>query len=148
MRTTGETADTGDSSVGVDLVALGGVGALDGESNGAGGGSGSIDGTGAAPGVYRSTASLSAIIRKYAAGIQYCYENELKHDPGLEGKMVVVISVAADGRVVEVSIASDGVGSPGVRECVLAQIRGWKFPPIAEGTTSFQVPFVFTPPKG
>lgn len=148
MRTTGERADVGGSSVGVELVALEGVGAVDGGTGGEGGASGAVDGTGAAPGVFRSTASLAAIIRKYAAGIQYCYENELKHDPGLEGKMVVVITVAANGQVSAVSISRDTVGSDDVRECVVTQIRGWKFPPIAEGATSFQAPFVFTPPKG
>ena len=41
-------------------------------------------GTGRGPGVYRSNASLLAVIQRYAAGIQYCYGNELKRDPALQ----------------------------------------------------------------
>jgi hypothetical protein len=30
---------------------------------------------------------------------------------------------------------------------MLAQIRGWRFPAIPYGVTSFRAPFVFTPPN-
>lgn len=146
MRTTGEEANVSGTSVGVELVALDGIAAVEG-SGGDGGAGGAPDGTGAAPGVYRSSSSLASIIRKYAAGIQYCYDNELKHDPTLEGKVITVITVAANGQVADVSIALDTVGSDEMQACILSQIRGWKFPPIADGSTSFQAPFVFTPPK-
>ena len=34
----------------------------------------------------------------------------------------------------------------GIASCALSQIRSWKFPPISGGLTTFQAPFVFTPP--
>jgi TonB family protein len=114
---------------------------------GGGGGGGGGGGRGAAPGVYRSNASLMAVVQKYAAGIQFCYGNELKRHEGLKGKLVVAITVAASGEVTSAVVVQNTLGSTGLTSCALTQIRDWKFPAIAAGVTTFQVPFVFTPPN-
>jgi TonB family protein len=101
----------------------------------------------AASGAYRSNASLIAVVRKYAAGIQFCYDNELKRSPGLDGKMVIVLTVLPSGEVHDATIQQDTLGSGRLQECVLTQINAWKFPAIAEGTVTFRTPFVFTPPS-
>ena len=87
------------------------------------------------------------MVQKYAAGIQYCYSNELNRTPGLRGKLVVALTVAASGDVTEARILTDTLPSARLEACALSQIREWKFPPIAHGVTTFQAPFVFTPPK-
>ena len=127
----------------------GGNGGGYGSGTGSGVGSGSGPGAkgGAAPGVYRSNASLLAVVQRYSAGIQYCYSNELKHREGLRGKLVVAITVAASGEVIYANVVSNTLGSDRLSDCALSQIREWKFPAIKEGVTSFQVPFVFTPPN-
>lgn len=104
-------------------------------------------GRASAPGVNRTNASLLATIQRYAAGIQFCYESELAREPGLRGKIVVAITVSASGEVTEASVVQNTFGANRVASCALAQIRQWKFPPIASGATSFQTPFVFTPPN-
>jgi outer membrane biosynthesis protein TonB len=103
--------------------------------------------SGMAPGVYRSNASLMSVIQRYAAGIQFCYENELNRQPGLRGKLVVALSVAASGEVVEATVVQNTLGSSRIASCALSQIRQWKFPAISGGVTNFQTPFVFTPPQ-
>jgi len=124
----------------------GGTGGGTGSGGGGGGGSGG-NGRGAAPGVYRSNASLMAIVQKYAAGIQFCYGNELKRHEGLKGKLVVALTVAASGEVTEAVVVQNTLGVPSLTACALSQIRDWKFPAIPTGVTTFQVPFVFTPPN-
>jgi len=124
----------------------GGTGGGIGNGEGSGVGAGGRRGGPAGPGVYRSNASLLAVIQKYAAGIQYCYGNQLKHDPTLRGKLVVALTVSASGEVLQASIVQNSVGSPGLAECALSQIREWRFPPVPGGVTAFQAPFVFTPP--
>jgi outer membrane biosynthesis protein TonB len=144
----GALVDLTGSTVGGSRIGLGtleGVGGGTGDPDSPGGSGGSA--SGARPGVYRSNASLLAVIQKYAAGIQYCYGNELKRDPGLKGKLIVALTVAASGSVTEAVLVEDTVGSPRLVSCALSQIRAWQFPPIAEGTTAFQAPFVFTPPE-
>jgi outer membrane biosynthesis protein TonB len=120
----------------------GGIGGGTGPGSGGGGARGAY-----APGVYRSNASLLAVIQKYSAGIQYCYGNELKRDPALRGKLVVALTVAASGEVLEATIVQDTVRSPRLAACTLSQIREWRFPAIPVGVTAFQAPFVFTPPN-
>jgi TonB family protein len=131
-----------------------GTGSGGGVGNGSGGGIG--DGVGSGRGgagaeasghAYRSNESLLAVVRRYAAGIQFCYDNELRKKPGLRGKLVVSMVVLANGSVSEATIVEDTLNSPAVRECALSQIRGWQFPAIPSGTTSFKTPFIFTPPS-
>jgi TonB family protein len=124
----------------------GGVGSGVGGGTGPGSGGGGARGA-YAPGVYRSNASLLAVIQRYAAGIQYCYGNELKRQEGLSGKLVVALTVAASGEVLEATIVESTIPSSRLATCALAQIREWRFPPIEYGVTAFQAPFVFTPPR-
>ena len=44
-------------------------------------------------------------------------------------------------------VIQNTMDSAALSKCALSQIRDWKFPAIAAGTTAFQVPFVFTPPN-
>ncbi len=92
----------------------------------------------------RSNASLLSVLRHYAPGVRYCYDNELKRSPGLEGKLVLRIAVSAEGRTLDVKVLEDSLGSKAVRECVLAQVADWRFPAIAAGEVTFKAPFVFT----
>lgn len=105
------------------------------------------DGSTVAAGEVRSDAELMAVVRKYAPGLQFCYDNELRSSPGLGGKLVVSLTVAASGHVSDAAIVVDTVGSAAMAECALTQIRAWKFPPVPEGSVTFQVPFVYTPPE-
>jgi hypothetical protein len=117
-------------------------------SAGSGSRSGSDSGdAGVEGGAYRSNASLLATVRRYAPGIQYCYDNELKRDVSLSGKMVLVLTVLPSGAVSEVTIGQDTLGSPRLQECILAQVREWRFAEIEEGVVTFRTPFVFTPPE-
>jgi TonB family protein len=145
----GGSGDLSGSKVEGQQVAIGSLAAASPSlSDGAGNtGAASPDGAAAAPGVYRSNASILAVIQRYAAGIQYCYSNELKHDPSLRGKLVVAITVSASGSVTQVTVIQNSVRSSKLEACALSQIRDWKFPAIPSGVTAFQAPFVFTPPN-
>jgi TonB family protein len=61
--------------------------------------------------------------------------------------LVVALTVAASGDVLEATVVQNTVGSSRLAECALSQIRDWKFAAIPEGLTTFQAPFVFTPPS-
>lgn len=143
----GGSGDLTGSKVEGQQVAVGALGASPNSDGDGNVGAASPNGAAAAPGVYRSNASLLAVIQRYAAGIQYCYSNELKHDPTLRGKLVVALTVAANGSVMDVTVVQNTVRSSKLESCALSQIRDWKFPAIPSGVTAFQAPFVFTPPN-
>ena len=138
-------ADLDNTGVAGSIVAIGSLAAAPAESGG--GLESSESRSGSAPGVYRSNASLLSVIQRYAAGIQFCYETELNRQPGLRGKLVVALAVAPSGEVTEANVVQNSLGSSRIASCALAQIRQWKFPPISGGVTTFQTPFVFTPPN-
>ncbi len=111
------------------------------------------DGTRSKPGAgssrqdLRTDASLLAVVRRYAPGIQFCYDNQLEKQAGLGGKLVVAITVAASGQVTDARVVRDTVGSPELVSCATSQILTWRFPAIPEGVVTFQAPFIFTPPE-
>jgi TonB family protein len=138
-------ADLDNTGVAGSIIAIGSLAPA--KSEGGGGLESTESRSGSAPGVYRSNASLLAVIQRYAAGIQFCYETELNRQPGLRGKLVVALAVAPSGEVTEANVVQNTLGSSRIASCALAQIRQWKFPPISGGVTTFQTPFVFTPPN-
>jgi outer membrane biosynthesis protein TonB len=105
------------------------------------------DGSPASAGEIRTDASLLAVVRKYAPGIQFCYDNELERNPSLGGKLIVAITVAASGKVTDAVVVKDTLRSAALTACALAQIEAWKFPKVDAGEVTFQAPFVFTPPE-
>ena len=141
----GTAADIAGSSVAGSLISIESVSYV---AEGGSQGGPSTEAGSASPSSYRSNASLLAVVRRYAAGVQFCYDNELKRAPGLRGKLVAALTVTASGEVADVRVVSDTVKSSRLSQCVLSQIREWKFPAVREGTTVFKAPFVFTPPKG
>ncbi len=141
------SADVSTSAIESDGISIAAITDLTVQEGGqgtlSGGGS---NGGGSSRGQYRSNESLLSVVRRYAPGIRYCYDNELKKNPGLRGKLVVNLTVLANGKVSDVFVVEDNMGSPAVTNCVLSQIHSWQFPSIPQGTTSFKTPFVFTPP--
>lgn len=88
-----------------------------------------------------------AAIKKYLARkkgqINACYEQELKADPSLAGKVEVVWTVNADGSVSGIMVDSNTTGNSSLADCVQRRIRRWRFP---EGEDEMEItyPFVFS----
>jgi outer membrane biosynthesis protein TonB len=130
------------SSVGIEAIALGGAG-----TGGAGGGGGDAAGAGSPDGSdTRSTAALMAVVHRYAGGIKYCYDRCLETNPEVRGRMVLVITVAPNGTVAKVQVATETVKNEVLSGCVLDQVKAWKFPASTGPAVSFRCPLVFTPP--
>jgi outer membrane biosynthesis protein TonB len=140
-----------------------GVGAV-GAGSGAGGGRGSGrgvqktavaivdegvdtagDGAGSAG---RDSRSLMAVVQRYVAGVKFCYDNALKKNPQLAGKITLQMDITAPGAVTQLEPVDDSMGNAALERCILSQVEGWKFPAIPSGTVRFTLPLVFTPPQG
>ncbi|HEX9640917.1 MAG TPA: AgmX/PglI C-terminal domain-containing protein, partial [Candidatus Krumholzibacteria bacterium] len=138
-------AEVGGSLSGVSVE----VGSIESSPVDGPGGAGGVGGSGSGGdgegGNLRSNASLLAVVRRYAAGIQYCYEDKLKTQPDLRGKIVLSITVNAAGSVSDVHIVQNTLGASSVGDCVLSQVEAWRFPSIDAGSVTFRSPFVFTP---
>ena len=88
---------------------------------------------------------ISAAIRRRLSGIKNCYEQALKRNPKLSGKIVIAFVIDENGKVSEASVDSDSLGDGGVARCIMSLIRRVRFPKPEEGTVEASFPFVFTP---
>jgi TonB family protein len=84
------------------------------------------------------------VVRARAKVVQNCYLSELQKNPGLGGgKVTVEIVVDTEGKVSEVRIVSNTMGSAAVGDCIVSRIGNWKFPKPETGC-SFTQTFVLT----
>ncbi|MBN1894365.1 TonB family protein, partial [bacterium] len=94
----------------------------------------------------RSPEAIQEVLLGHVPAIRYCYERELKRDPGLKGKVIVRIAVSPEGAVVNAEILSSTLANERVERCMLSRIRLWKdFKPIdrAEGDVTFRQIYTF-----
>ncbi len=133
-------AEIATSSMGVKGATAGGgrADASIGELGRSGGGAASV-GSGPASKV-RARSDMGAVeaqgegdvnqvkkdIAKYGTQVQSCYEQRLKENPSLAGRLMVAISVNA-GRVTSVGIEENGTGDSGLETCVKGRVKTWRF---------------------
>jgi len=79
-------------------------------------------------------------VRRHLGEIRFCYEQGLRDDPSLEGRLSVQWMIGADGRVASAALASSDLHRAAVEQCVLSAVRRWSFP-TSDGPTGVTYPF-------
>jgi hypothetical protein len=88
---------------------------------------------------------IQRIVRLNDGRYRFCYENALRNDPGLRGRVTVKFMIDRTGAV---AIAADGgsdIPDEGVRRCVVSSFLGLSFPQPENGTVTVVYPIVFSP---
>jgi len=87
------------------------------------------------------------VIKRQLRAIQRCYENELRRNPTLSGKVVVEFTIQPTGSVTEARATANTTNDEAVASCVLSTIRRFRFndPAPEGGSVTFSYPFVFAP---
>jgi TonB family protein len=80
--------------------------------------------------------------RKHQNDVKACYQAMLLRNPDLMGRVVVKLTVAADGTVPSPAIESSNVRSATLERCIVLAVRRWELPPPAGGAVTVSVPFV------
>ena len=88
--------------------------------------------------------SVYSVIRRRIGGVRYCYESQLKTNPGLAGKIRVQFVIGSSGGVSSCSVVSNSMGNTFVQECVCRMVQRWKFPQPEEGTVTVGYTFIFS----
>lgn len=65
--------------------------------------------------------------------VRACYERTLKQGQVVFGRMQLAWSIEPDGRVTSARLSRDGVGDPALRDCVVRELSGWRFPASSDG---------------
>lgn len=94
----------------------------------------------------RANQDLEAALMKAARATRSCYNRALAQDPQLAGKLMVELTITADGAVCRSAITRNDV-SPSLDECVTAAMKG-PFPPPTSGCVEVTVPFNFVQSTG
>jgi TonB family protein len=89
--------------------------------------------------------AIRKVVAHHGGEIRLCYERELlSSSTPLEGRLLLRWTIDGTGRVVDVEVVRDSVGSAPLRRCVLQRIRQWIFPP-CESHCRITYPFDFYP---
>ncbi|MFC1641549.1 AgmX/PglI C-terminal domain-containing protein [Myxococcota bacterium] len=72
-----------------------------------------------------------------------CYERALRNNAGAEGRLLVALRIGPQGQVCSASVSDQGLGDPGVVQCVRRMFLTGTFPPPAGGCVDVQVPLNF-----
>ena len=92
------------------------------------------------PGVLKST------IDGYANELKYIYNKRLRAGDKLSGRMLVEITILADGTVAKAGVVSSDVGDQSFEQAVTQRIQTWKFHAVQNsvGELKIKYPFEFT----
>jgi TonB family protein len=95
----------------------------------------------------RSATEVASFINKKQSMVSMLYEERLKSNPALEGKVTVIIVIEEDGTVSNVSIlrSETTLDDPDFTAELLRRIKRWIFPPSGGGPVEMKSPFVFKP---
>lgn len=151
-------AGGGGRGEGIGLGGLGnlGKGAEDGTGQGFGSGHGRLGGSQkvSAPKLRMGQTSVSGqlppevvqrIVRQNYGRFRLCYENGLRRNPSLEGKVSARFVIGRDGEVMTVNDAGSDLPDASVVSCVLQNFRGFSFPQPENGLVTVVYPITFEP---
>lgn len=95
----------------------------------------------------RSMADVGTFISKKQNMVTMLYEERLKVDPTLEGKITVVLVIEEDGAVSSATVlkSETTLHDPDFQAELLRRIKRWVFPPSTGGPVEMKSPFVFKP---
>jgi protein TonB len=95
----------------------------------------------------RNVSEIAAFISKKQAAIGMMYEERLKVNPTLEGKITVVMVIEEDGTVssADVMRSETTLDDSDFQSDLLRRIKHWVFPPSTGGAVEMKSPFIFKP---
>lgn len=90
----------------------------------------------------RDESEIYKTIISYVGGLKYLYNNALRKDSTLKGKVSAKIIVGQDGKVKEATLVSSTLNSKDLEEAILNRILKWKFPELIGGD-EFSIIYTF-----
>ena len=92
----------------------------------------------------RSAADIMKVVRQRTPGLRHIYNNCLKKKPGFQGKVTLKFTIAPDGEINNISIASSTTGFSEFDNEIKNAVGRWTFSKIQSGNTTVSIPFTFS----
>lgn len=86
--------------------------------------------------------TVRKIALKNQASLKYCFQKAQLRNPELSGKIVIRLTVDADGNVVDISVEQSTIDDQEMVSCVVRMVKRWKFPATG-GEVNITFPLVF-----
>lgn len=90
----------------------------------------------------RNEAEVYRIVSTYIGGLKYLYNNTLRKNPSLKGKITVKIVISQEGKVVKSEVVSSTLGSPELEEAIINRIYRWRFSEL-DDVKDFTIDYTF-----
>ena len=90
-----------------------------------------------------SAADIIKVVRQRTPGLRYVYNKYLKKQPGLAGMVTLRFTIAPDGEIITISIASSSTGYSEFDNAVKNAVKRWTFGKVKSGNTTVTIPFTF-----
>lgn len=93
----------------------------------------------------RSQSAIAQVVNREGQRLKRVFEDWLKRDPSLNGRLTVKFTILPSGSVSNVSVVKSTTGNSEFDEAILRYIRRWQFTPVESGGSPVEVvyPFVF-----
>jgi hypothetical protein len=88
---------------------------------------------------------IQRIVRQNYGRFRLCYENGLRGNPSLQGRVSVRFVIGRDGSVSNVGNSGSDLPDQSVVQCVVRSYYGLSFPEPENGIVTVVYPIVFTP---
>lgn len=88
---------------------------------------------------------IRRVVRAHVGEVRACYEQGLKRDPNLKGRVTLDLRIETSGEVSSASVVEDTLTQNGVAACIAAAARRWRFPGDAPNVATVRYPFVLEP---
>jgi hypothetical protein len=88
---------------------------------------------------------IQRIVRQNDGRYRFCYENGLKANPNLQGRVTVRFLIDRAGAVAVASDAGSDIPDEAVRRCVVSSFTALSFPAPDSGVVTVVYPIVFSP---
>jgi len=94
----------------------------------------------------RDEAEVYRVVGSYVGGLKYLYNNALRKNPSLKGKITVKVVISQDGRVVKAELISSTLDFSELEEAIISRIYRWRFSEIKDiGDFAIDYTFDFAP---
>jgi len=90
-------------------------------------------------------AQVRRVVTAHKADVRACYERETRNDPTLEGEIVLSWEILNDGSVSAPMVGRATLDDMALEECMLREIRKWRFPASDSQTSVETFRFDFPP---
>jgi hypothetical protein len=89
-----------------------------------------------------SQEAISRVINDRKKSVSICYQQSLRGNEDLKGKLEFAVTIEPTGGVSRASIETTAFKGTKLARCIATKIKDWRFPPFSGEAQQVQVPFV------